>query len=249
VNARVKIAAGVVALAALPVAAAMAGQTPDKTFQSDGSATQPGAVVGLGTAGSYQDIPFSIAAGDQDGSFTVHVGWSNPVDDWDLYVYRKAADGTLLTVGSSAQGNTTEENATIQSQGDPVPAGDYIARVQNNAATSPDFTGTIKFGPYAVANKKPKAALSVGPEHATTRTKVKLDATKSADPDGTIASYQWDLDGDGHFELNGKDKPTLSRHFKAGVHHVGVRVTDDKGERAYANATITVAKAPKKKKK
>jgi hypothetical protein len=133
--------------------------------------------------------------------------------------------------------------------GDPVPAGDYIARVQNYAATSPDFTGTIKFGPYAVANKKPKAALSVGPEHATTRTKVKLDATKSADPDGTIASYQWDLDGDGHFELNGKDKPTLSRHFKAGVHHVGVRVTDDKGARAYANATIKVAKAPKKKKK
>jgi hypothetical protein len=248
VKARVKIAAGVAALAALPVAAAMAGQTADKSFQSDGSATQPGAVVGLGTAGSYQDVPFSIAAADQDGSFTVHVQWDNPVDDWDLYVYRKAADGSLLTVGSSAQGNTTEENATIQSQGEPVPAGDYIARVQNYAATSPDFSGTVKFGPFAVANKRPKAALTVGPDKPTTKTKVVLDASKSADPDGTIASYQWDLDGDGHFEQNGKTKPTLTRHFSAGKHHVAVRVTDDKGARSYANATITVAKAPKKKK-
>ena len=53
---------------------------------------------------------------------------------------------------------------------------------------------------------------------------------------------------DESFELNGKDKPTLTRHFTAGVHHVAVRVTDDKGARAYANATIKVAKAPKKKK-
>jgi hypothetical protein len=248
VKARVKIAAGVAALAALPVAAAMAGQTADKTFQSDGSATQPGAVLGAGAAGTYQDVPFSIAPGETDGSFTVHVGWTNPADDWDLYVYRKAADGSLITVGSSAQGNTTQEDATVQSQADPLPAGDYIARVQNYAATSTDFSGTIKFGPYATANRRPKAALTVGPEHATTKTKVKFDASKSADPDGKIASYQWDLDGDGHFELNGKDKPTLTRHLTAGVHHVGVRVTDDKGARAYANATIKVAKAPKKKK-
>jgi hypothetical protein len=243
-----KLAAGVAALAVLPVAVAMAKQTPDKSFQSAGTATQPGAVVGLGTAGSYEDVPFSIAADDQDGSFTVHVEWSNPADDWDLYVYRKAADGSLITVGSSAQGNTTQEDATIQAQGDPVPAGDYIARVQNYAATSPSFSGTVKFGPFAVANKRPKAALTTGPDKPTTKTKVTLDASKSSDSDGSIANYQWDLDGDGHFELNGQSKATLVRHFTAGVHHVGVRVTDDKGARAYANATITVAKAPKKKK-
>jgi hypothetical protein len=99
-----------------------------------------------------------------------------------------------------------------------------------------------------VANKRPKAALTTGPDKPTTKTKVTLDASKSSDSDGSIANYQWDLDGDGHFELNGQSKATLVRHFTAGVHHVGVRVTDDKGARAYANATITVAKAPKKKK-
>ena len=120
--------------------------------------------------------------------------------------------------------------------------------MQNYTATSPNFSGTIKFGPFAVANKRPTAALSATPNKPTTKSKVTLDAGKSADPDGQIASYQWDLDGDGHFELNGKTKATLARHFTAGVHHVGVRVTDDKGARAYANTTITVAKAPKKKK-
>src|SRR3954471_12276075 len=205
----------------------MAKQTPDKTFQSQGTATQPGAVVGLGTAGSYEDVPFAITADDADGSFTVHVQRDNAADDRDLYVYRRAADGSLPTVGSSAQGNTTQEDATVQAQGGPVPAGDYIARVQNYAATSPSFSGTIKFGPFAVANKKPKAALTATPDKPTTKSKVTLDASKSADSDGSIAKYEWDLDGDGHFELNGRTKATLARHFKAGVQHIGVRVTDD----------------------
>jgi hypothetical protein len=35
---------------------------------------------------------------------------------------------------------------------------------------------------------------------------------------------------------------TLKRSFKPGVHHVTVRVTDNKGARAYSNATITVTR-------
>jgi PKD domain len=248
VKARVT-AAAVLALAAIPVAAAVAKTTPDKSFESTGTATQPGAVVGLGTAGSYEDVPFTIAADDQDGTVSIHVEWSNAVDDFDLYVYRKKADGSLETVGSSAQGQTSSEDAVIQSQGDPVPAGDYIARVQNYASSTPNFTGTIKFGPFTAANVRPKAALTAGPDKPTTRSKVTLDASGSKDSDGKIASYAWDLDGDGHFELGTKDKATLVRHFTAGVHHVAVRVVDDRGARAYANTTIKVAKAPKKKKK
>ena len=104
-------------------------------------------------------MPFAIAADDQDGSATVHVEWGNSVDDFDLYVYRKKADGSLETVGTSAQGQTSSEDAVIQAQGEPLAAGDYIARVQNYASSTPNFSGTIKFGPYTAANKRPKAAL------------------------------------------------------------------------------------------
>jgi hypothetical protein len=240
-------AAGLAALAVLPVAVAMAKTTPDKTFQSSGAAAQPGAVVGLGTAGSYEDIQFTIAADEEDGSATVYVSWSNAVDDFDLYVYRKRADGSLETVGTSTQGNTSDEQAVIQAQGDPLKAGDYIARVQNYASSTPNFSGTIKFGPYTAPNKRPKAALTAGPDKPTTKTNVTLDASGSRDADGSIGSYAWDLDGDGATDLDTKTTPTLTRRFKAGVHHVTVRVTDNSGARAYANATVKVAKAPKRR--
>jgi hypothetical protein len=230
-------------------ATAFAGTTADSSFQSSGKAVQPGAVLGLGTDGTYEDFPFTIAPGDQDGSATIFVQWSNAADDFDLYVYRKLADGSLETVASSAQGNTTSEQAVIQAQGDPVRPGDYIARVQNYAATSPQFSGTIKFSAYTPPNVRPTAALTATPATPTTKTAVTLDASGSKDADGGIGSYAWDIDGDGQTDLDTGTKPTLRRHFTAGTHHVTVRVTDDKGARAYANATFKVTKAPKKKKK
>ena len=49
-----------------------------------------------------------------NGSFTVHVGWGNPDVDFDVFVYRRLADGSLSEdpIASSAAGGTTEENAT-----------------------------------------------------------------------------------------------------------------------------------------
>src|SRR6185503_11765393 len=72
---------------------------------------------------------------------------------------------------------------------------------------------------------------------------VTLDASGSRDPDGTITDYAWDLDGDGSMETDTHGSATLVHAFNRGVHHLAVRVTDDKGARAYANATITVGQA------
>ena len=88
-------------------------------------------------------------------------------------------------------------------------------------------------------NKPPTAKLKA-PKKSLPGKSVKLDASGSKDPDGTIANYAWDLDGDGAFETDGAAKATLKHAFKAGVHHVAVRVTDDKGKRAYATRTIRV---------
>src|SRR5689334_13966745 len=94
-----------VAVAALAVAAVVhASVTKDFTFKSKGTAAQPGAVAGTGAAGTYEDIPFTIAPGDSDGTVSITLSWANQFDDWDLYVYRKDSSGNLVPVGSSAGG-------------------------------------------------------------------------------------------------------------------------------------------------
>ena len=98
---RVLIAVAVM-VAALAVAAVVhASVTKDFTFKSTGKATQPGAVSGVGSAGTYEDIPFTIAAGDADGTVSITLNWTNQVDDWDLYVYRKDSSGNLIPVANS----------------------------------------------------------------------------------------------------------------------------------------------------
>jgi hypothetical protein len=235
-------------LALAAAATAFAKQTPDFNFKSSGKASQPGALLGTGAPGTYEDFPFTIAPGDQDGAVTIGIQWSSVANDFDLYVYKRNASGGLDQVASSAQGNTTSEQAVIQASSGPVDPGAYVIRVQNYASTSPDFTGTAKFAPYTAPNAKPTAKLKA-PKRATAGRKVTLNASKSRDPDGTIKSYGFDLDGDGFIEKDNGSSPKLRHRFSAGLHHIVVRVTDDRGGRAYASATIAVVKKKARKKK
>jgi hypothetical protein len=66
-----------------------------------------------------------------------------------------------------------------------------------------------------------------------------LDASLSSDPDGSIARYEWDLDGNGTFEVDGGVSPTVSHTFELykglvdpRVRTIAVRVTDDAGATA-----------------
>jgi hypothetical protein len=236
------------ALLLVAPASALAGKTADFTYKSTGKAAAPGAVAGTGADGTFEDVPFTIAAGDTDGQVSIEVHWANQADDFDLYVYKKNSTGGLDQVGSSAGGPpSTSESTTISQQGsDPVAPGAYVIRIQNYAATSSDFAGVVKFTQFAVPNQKPVAALKA-PKAVTVGKATKLDASGSRDPDGTIANYAWDLDGDGSIETDGGSSPILSHKFSVGVHHVTVRVTDDKGKRAYATRTVRVTKPPAKK--
>jgi hypothetical protein len=237
----------VVAIALLAPASALA-KSNDFEYASTGKAVAFGAVAGLGTDGTFEDYPFTIGAGDNNGKFEVEVHWDNPADDWDLYIYRKNSTGELDQVGSSAGAPpSTTESTVVEGQAGPVEPGEYVVRVQNYSATSPNFAGSVKFSDYQVANVRPTAKLKV-PKKATAGKKIKLDASGSKDSDGSIASYSWDLDGNGSFETNGGTSATLRRAFSAGVHRVGVRVVDDKGGKGYAHATVRATKKKKKRK-
>ena len=91
----------------------------------------------------------------------------------------------------------------------------------------------------------PTAALSVSPESVTVGDPVALDASGSRDADGSVASYAWDLDGDGAFERQSGSEATLAHSFEsAGAHTVGVRVVDDSGDSGDATASVQVAEKP-----
>jgi hypothetical protein len=232
-----------IALLLLAPATALAKATPDFTYKSTGKAAAPG-VAAPGTEGTYEDFPFTIKADEANAQVAIEVHWTNPADDFDLVVYRKNSTGGLDQVGSSGSAPpSTSESTTVSQQGtDPVPPGDYVIRVNNYAASNPDFEGVAKFTEFAgPPNKRPTAKLKA-PKTAKSNKKVKLDGSGSSDPDGTINNFAWDLDGDGTIETDGGSTATLTRKFTPGVHHVTLRVTDDKGRRAYATKTIRVAK-------
>ncbi|MEA2399199.1 MAG: hypothetical protein QOK25_2755 [Thermoleophilaceae bacterium] len=244
--------AGAAAALTAGLALALAGSafaktTPNFNLTSNGTAVSQGAVVGAGAAGSYQDFPFTIAGDEADGDISVHIDWVNPADDFDLYIYRKGPGNELETVGSSAGAPpSTEENAVAQSQGVPITPGQYVIRVQNYASTVPNFKGTAHFGVFTPPNEIPIAKLAA-PATVKAGRKVRLDASASHDPDGSIANYAFDLDGNGSVEVNNGNNPVLSRALSPGLHHVAVRVTDNKGLRAFANRDVVVQKKHKKK--
>jgi plastocyanin len=92
-------------------------------------------------------------------------------------------------------------------------------KVGNDLHASPEFT----FAPAA-----PKAGEAVTFTYAGT-----------ADPDGTIAQYQWDLDGNGSFETS-TAQPSISHTYANGATMtVGLRVLDD-GHETSTTATHAV---------
>ena len=91
----------------------------------------------------------------------------------------------------------------------------------------------------------PQAALTVSPQAPVAGEPLALDASGSRDPDGSVTSYAWDLDGDGAFERHSGSEATLAHAFAtAGDHSVGVRVVDDSGDSADARTTVSVAEPP-----
>jgi len=94
-------------------------------------------------------------------------------------------------------------------------------------------------------NRPPSAAFAFQPGAPLTGETVSFDASASADPDGQIARYEWDLDGDGRFETDGGSSPQATHSYaKSGNYTVSLRVTDDDGATDVVSHQVTVANRP-----
>ncbi|MCD6726022.1 MAG: PKD domain-containing protein [Solirubrobacteraceae bacterium] len=96
-----------------------------------------------------------------------------------------------------------------------------------------------------VQNRPPTADVALVDQPAVIGVAATLDASASQDADGTIASYDWDLDGDGTYETAGGAAATIAKTFADGAPHtVGVRVTDNLGATAIDTVTVSATSAP-----
>ncbi len=108
-------------------------------------------------------------------------------------------------------------------------------RVLSAATIEDHYFGNIGGG------EPPVASFTASPSPAQTADVVNFDASASTDPDGTIAKYEWDLDGNGSFETETGAEPVASRSFAtAGSYDVRLRVTDSSGNKSTTLRTVTV---------
>jgi hypothetical protein len=92
-----------------------------------------------------------------------------------------------------------------------------------------------------ITNRAPTASFTTTPNPAQVGETVNFNGSASTDPDGTIAKYEWDLDGNGTYETSAGTVATTSRSYTpAGDRTIGLRVTDNNGATATTTRTISV---------
>jgi chitodextrinase len=89
------------------------------------------------------------------------------------------------------------------------------------------------------ANQPPSASFAVAPSAGTVPLHVTVDASASADPDGTIVGYAWSTD-------TGQSATGVSASFDfaaSGAHTISLTVTDDDGATDGATAAVSALAA------
>ncbi len=151
-----------------------------------------------------QTVNFNAgASNDPDGSIARY--------EWDL-----DGNGTYETDGGSSS-TTTQAYATAGTR-------TIRLRVTDDDGTTATDADSLRI------NARPTPSFTLAPNPAVIGETVAFDAGSSEDIDGSVAQYEWDLDGNGTYEVNGGSTPTTSRSYpSAGSRTIRLRVTDNDG--------------------
>ncbi len=181
-----------------------------------------------------------VHAADLAPTGTLSTSPAAPRAGTDVHVIASGTDpdGTLARIEVDADGDGTYEAA----------GGDAVARfatpgTRTLRARLIDDGGNVTTLADAIdvhlANVPPVTTLEVQPASPKVGQAVTVGAPAS-DADGSIARYDYDLDGDGTFETRGAAFGDTTTYATAGTREIGVRVTDDGGATAIAKASVAV---------
>ncbi|MBW7885166.1 MAG: cadherin-like domain-containing protein, partial [Caldilineaceae bacterium] len=114
---------------------------------------------------------------------------------------------------------------------------DLVGKPDTGSGTPP----IVDQGAYEYASQAPSAALAGAPYTGAEGSAVAVSAAGSFDPDGDIATYEWDCDSDGTFDVTAA-APTGSSCLYAddGLYTVQLRVTDKDNSPSTVTTTATI---------
>ncbi len=92
----------------------------------------------------------------------------------------------------------------------------------------------------AMQNQVPTVSLSMSTADARVNQPITFDASGSRDPDGNIAKYEWDFNGDGLTDQTTTNATVSYTYTASGTKTVTVRATDNEGATGRATQTVNV---------
>lgn len=192
-----------------------------------------------GTAGSTTMTLSGVPAG---ASFLVKDDGSDFRDTWQL----TAPTGSISWTWDQSRGDGmvlgplgAEFAVTLFPQ---FTAGITRVVFLSGSIGSPTEVALNMMDPIIVAgtpNEPPQVGFTVSPSNPRINQPVTFDASSSFDPDGLIAKYEWDFNGDGLFDSTTTEPTATYTYATSGSKSVTVRATDNEG--ATARATVSVS--------
>lgn len=123
-----------------------------------------------------------------------------------------------------------------------MPMHDLVVTAHDGCGNVSSHTVRLVIVPPPV-NEPPVAKLTATPSSGTAPLAVRLDGTSSYDPDGTIVKYEFDVDGNGTWDVsNGNGIADWT--YQEGSWTPMLRVTDNSGAMATTSTIVTLAAPP-----
>ena len=143
------------------------------------------------------------------------------------------SDGTIVNYEWDLDGDGTFETDTDGNDTTSLAYTTAGTRTIRLRVTDDDGATDVDDNTLVVSNGRPNASFTISPNPAQIGETVTFNASASTDADGTIARYEWDLDGLPGYEVDGGSSPTTTQSYmSSGTRTIRLRVTDDDGGQA-----------------
>ena len=89
-----------------------------------------------------EDIALTVPAAEKTAKMVVSLEFEGTADDFDFELFRREADGTLTSVGTSGQPSGLSEQFTLE--GENMKPGNYVLRVKNYLSLEQGWTAKVE---------------------------------------------------------------------------------------------------------